>query len=264
MKKTHLCIHFRSILLMVAVFFFCSCTQSANVLQSNKSMDTIRVGISANAPPLVYKTGGKLQGIEIDFANQLGQYLGKKVTYVDTGWDNLIPALEEGRIDIIMSGMTITPKRAYRIAFAKPYLRSGQILLVRSDQSRKYSSGIYSIMGNRPPMGVIENTTGDFFITKTINRPNLKRYKTSKSAVSALIDGEIDVFVHDAPIICHFAAVQEKNRVTPILQMATEEYLAWAVNKTDTDLLNQINEFIEIQQSNNELQATIKRWIPYM
>lgn len=226
--------------------------------------ETLRVGISTNAPPLVYKSGGELQGVEVDFAGQLGKYLGKKVRFVELAWERQIPALEEGRIDIIMSGMTITPKRLYRIAFAKPYMRSGQMLLVRSNQSQKYSSGIYSIMGDRPETGVIENTVGDFFITKTINRPNLTRFNTSKHAVKALINKKIDVFVHDAPIICYYAAMEEKNRLTPILHLATEEYLAWAVNKTDIDLLNQVNEFIDIKQSNNELQATIKRWIPYM
>lgn len=256
------------LLLILVVFISCGCVQNSTVLNTGDKPavenGTLKVGISANAPPLVYKTGSKLQGVEVDFAGQLGNYLGKRVELVELGWDKLLPSLEEGRVDIIMSGMTITPKRAYRVAFAKPYMRSGQILLVRSDQARKYSSGIYSIMGNRPAMGVIENTTGDFFITKTINRPNLTRFKTSKSAVKALIDGEIDVFVHDAPIICYYAAMEESSKVTPILEMATEEYLAWAVNKTDSGLLSQVNEFLEIKSSSNELQATIKRWIPYM
>lgn len=244
------------------------CVRNSNIQNASDAAhaeeETLRVGISTNAPPLVYKTGGKLQGLEIDFAGQLGKYLGKEVRFVELDWEEQIPALEEGRIDIIMSGMTITPKRHYRVAFANPYMRSGQILLVRSDQAQTYSSGIYSIMGNRPEMGVIENTVGDFFITKTINRPKLTRFNTSAKAVKALIDKKIDVLVHDAPIICYYAAMEENSRLTPILQMATEEYLAWSVNKTDTDLLNQVNEFINVKQSSNELKATIKRWIPYM
>ncbi len=92
----------------------------------------------------------------------------------------------------------------------------------------------------------------------------MTRFTTSKQAVKALKKKKIDVLVHDAPIICYYAAMQESNRLTPILRLATEEYLAWAVDKTDTDLLNQVNEFIKFKQSNDELRATIKRWIPYM
>jgi len=255
------------LLVSFVVVFLSGCVQNTGSGASGENMaeaSTLRVGISANAPPLAYKQGGKLMGLEVDFANQLGRYLGKKIKFVELRWDKQIPSLEEGRIDIIMSGMTVTPKRAYRVAFAEPYLRSGQILLVRMEQARKYSSGIYSIMGNSPAIGTIENTTGDFFISKTINRPKLTRFSTSKSAVQALIEGKIDVFVHDAPIICHYAAINEGNRLTPILQMATEEYLAWAVNKMDADLLAQVNGFVKTNIESKNIQATVKRWIPYL
>lgn len=228
------------------------------------SKNTLRVGISANAPPLVFKAGRKLQGLEIDFAMQLGKFLDREVRFVEQSWDNLIPALEKGKIDIIMSGLTITPKRAYRVAFANPYMRSGQILLVRMKEAQRYSSGIYSLMGNKPAIGTIKDTTGDFFINTTINKANITRYKTSKKAVAALSSGEIDVFVHDAPIVCHYAAINEKAKLTPILQMATEEYLAWAVNKSDTVLLQKTNDFIATNSQGKRLQTTIKHWIPYL
>ena len=129
----------------------------------------LRVGVSANAPPLVYKKGNTLQGLEVDFARQLAKFLGREPHFVTLAWKDQLPALEEGKIDIIMSGMTITPKRAYRVAFAKPYMRSGQMLLVRMKEAQRYSSGIYSLMGNKPAIGTIKDTTGDFFITKTIS-----------------------------------------------------------------------------------------------
>ena len=102
-------------------------------------------------------------------ARQLAKFLGREPHFVTLAWKDQLPALEEGKIDIIMSGMTITPKRAYRVAFAKPYMRSGQMLLVRMKEAQRYSSGIYSLMGNKPAIGTIKDTTGDFFITKTIS-----------------------------------------------------------------------------------------------
>ncbi|MFW2368687.1 MAG: substrate-binding periplasmic protein [Desulforhopalus sp.] len=235
---------------------------TSNGLSPDKAL--LRVGVSANAPPLVYKKGNTLQGLEVDFARQLAGFLGREPHFVTLAWEDQLPALEEGKIDIIMSGMTITPKRAYRVAFAKPYMRSGQMLLVRMKEARRYSSGIYSLMGNKPAIGTIKDTTGDFFITKTINRPNITRFKTSKRAVKALIDGEIDVFVHDAPIVCHFAAMSESAKITPILQLATEEFLAWPVNRSDTELLDSVNTFIDESSQKNTLKTTIKRWIPYL
>lgn len=234
--------------------------------QSNKPGDqaVLRVGISANAPPLVYKAGSKLQGLEIDFAGQLAAHLGMQVKFVELPWSKQLTSLEEGRIDIIMAGMTVTPKRSYRVSFAKPYLKSGQILLVRMKQANRFSSGIYSLMGNRYTIATISGTTGDFFITKTINGAKIVRYKTSKEAVKGLIAGTVDAVVHDAPVICYYAAAHEADKLTPILQMATEEHLAWAVNKVDSALLEKVNGFVDEINADGRLQATIKRWIPYL
>jgi polar amino acid transport system substrate-binding protein len=213
---------------------------------------------------MVYKVDGRLQGLEIDFAQQLGAYLKREVKFVELNWDKQISNLEAGKIDIIMSGMTITPKRAYRVSFAQPYLRSGQLLLVRMSQAQLYSTGIFSLMGNKPAIGTIENTTGDYFITKTINRANITRFSSSEKAVSALIDGDIDVFVHDAPVICYFAAQNESARLSPIMQLANEEQLAWAVNKMDQNLLTDVNNFLTTIRGNRKLSNTIKHWIPYI
>lgn len=230
----------------------------------NNDLKPLKVGISTNMPPLVYKNSGRLQGLEVDLAQQLGQHLGRKVQFVEQSWDKQIPSLEAGKIDMIMSGMSITPKRAYRVSFAQPYMRSGQMLLVRMNQAQLYSSGIFSLMGNKPAIGTIKNTTGDYFITRTINRANITRYSTSQKAVSALIKGDIDVFVHDAPVICYYAAQNEEQHLTPILKISNEEQLAWAVNKMDQQLLNQVNSFLQTAQGNGNLEQTIKRWIPLM
>lgn len=163
-----------------------------------------------------------------------------------------------------MSGMTVTPKRSYRVSFAKPYLRSGQIMLVKLDRAKNFTDGIVSLMGNRYTIGTISGTTGDYFITKTINGAKILRYKTSKDAVKGLIEGKIDVVVHDAPILCYYAAANEAEKLTPILQMGTEEYLAWAINKADSELLGKVNAFIDTIKADGRLTATVKRWVPYL
>lgn len=251
------------------VLAFCQGCVSTNQMNSGMVSPSnpnppLKVGISTNMPPLVYKKGGKLQGLEVDLAQQLGQYLKRSIQFVELSWDKQIPSLEAGKIDIIMSGMSITPKRSYRVSFAQPYMRSGQMLLVRMNQAQLYSSGIFSLMGNKPAIGTIKNTTGDYFITKTINRANITRFKTSKQAVAALIKDDIDVFVHDAPVICYYAAQNEEQRLTPILKISNEEQLAWAVNKMDQQLLNEVNNFVTAAKGDGSLANSIRRWIPFM
>ena len=226
--------------------------------------DILRVGVTANAPPMVYKNGRKFSGLEVDLAVKLGRYLGKKVQFVDMDWEELIPALEADKIDIIMSAMTITQARQYRINFSNPYLRSGQILLVRLGEQARYATGIYSLMNSSYVIGTVKGTTGDIFITKTVNGAKVKTFKEPDDAVAALIDKEIDAFVYDAPMVCYFAAVNDETKLSPILTLATEEYLAWGIRKTDVELLNQSNAFLEDLKEKQQLLPMIRARIPFM
>ena len=92
------------IISLVALFGGCAQLQSSEPTQvagsgsaTEKTPKTLRVEISANAPPMAYKTGAKLQGLEVDFAYKLGEYLGKKVRFVQTKWENQIPSLEQNK-----------------------------------------------------------------------------------------------------------------------------------------------------------------------
>jgi ABC-type amino acid transport substrate-binding protein len=110
----------------------------------------------------------------------------------------------------------------------------------------------------------VEGTTGDLFITKSINGATIRRFTTSKKAVAALVDEKIDVRVYDAPMICHYAAVNEQRKLTPILDLATEEYLAWGIAKGNQKLYGQANSFLIQLKQNGQLSQLIRKWIPYM
>jgi polar amino acid transport system substrate-binding protein len=249
------------------VLLFSSCSQTGNGSGSANippAPDLLRIGVTSDAPPLIYLKNDKITGLEADLAIKLGKFAGKRIKFIQLKWEDQIPALENNKIDIIMSGMSITTARQYRLAFSNPYLRSGQILLVRLAEKAQFSTGIYSLMNSNHVIGTVKGTTGDLFITKTINGVKVKNYETSADAVDALIKKEIDAFVYDAPMICHYAAINENNKLTPILSLATEEYIAWGIRKEDGELLNQANAFIADLKSKQQLQRIIRTWIPYM
>ncbi len=249
--------------LLFAGLFGCT-PQGNQTRQIAADPSILRVGVTSDAPPLVYRTNNTVVGLEADFAKRLGKFTGKRVEFIEVDRDKKISALLNDEIDIIMSAMSITNAREYQIAFTAPYLRSGQILLVRLKDKAKFSTGIYSLMNSSHVIGTIKNTTGDLFITKTINGAKVKQFKTTSSAVQALIAKKIDALVYDAPMVCHFAAVNENQKLAPILSLATEEYLAWGIRKEDTDLLQQANAFLQSLKNSNELQGMIRARIPYM
>jgi len=102
--------------------------------------NVLLVGVTPDAPPLIFKQGGRIVGLEAELATALAKELNKSVRFLELEWNDLIPALLENRIDIIMSGMTITAMRQVRIAFTSPYLKTGQTVLAHREDLTKYSS----------------------------------------------------------------------------------------------------------------------------
>lgn len=254
-----------STLLFLLCFISSSCVQTTGLGASAKASENVlRVGVSANSPPLIFKKGSQFTGLETDFARQLATYLGKDVKFVPVPWDKQLDYLDAGKTDIIMSGMTITNKRSYRINFSLPYLNSGQLMVSKLENKSRFNKGIYSLMNSKYIIGTIENTTGDYLITKSINQAKRKQFKKSKEAIDAIIRGDIDVFVYDAPGACYYAAMNEQNKLTVHLDLLSHENLAWGIAKENTNLLDQVNQFITGIHRSGELQKTTKRWIPYM
>lgn len=254
-----------SVLFFLICFISSGCVQTTGTGTSAKASDnTLRVGVSANSPPLIFKKGPQFTGLEVDFSRQLGTYLGKDVKIIPVPWDKQLDYLNAGKTDIVMSGMTVTSKRSYRANFSLPYLNSGQLMVSKLENKSRFNKGIYSLMNSTYIIGTIENTTGDYLITKSINQAKRKQFKKSKEAIDAIIRGDIDVFVYDAPGACYYAAMNEQNKLTVHLDLLSHENLAWAIAKENTILLDQVNQFITGIHKSGELQKTIKRWIPYM
>jgi len=224
--------------------------------------DALRVGVSTNAPPLIFKQGQQIVGLEADFAREFAKYLGKTLQFVELDWKDQIPALLENRIDIIMSGMTKTTLRQVRVAFSTAYFRSGQMALIRNDDAMRFKAGFYSIH-HKMVIGAVKNTTGEYFVQKQLGNNKIVAFLTSREGVEALIHGDIDMLIHDAPIILYLASENETKSVTPLFSLFTEEYLAWAIRKEDVQLLKSANAFLEALNRDRRLEPMIRRWIPF-
>ncbi len=224
----------------------------------------LRVGITTNAPPFAFRQAGSIAGLEPALAALLGDFLGKRITFVEVPWEKQLDYLNSGKTDIVMSGMSITRQRSALVNFSKPYLRSGQIMLVRLEDQQRFSTGVESLLNSSYRIGTVADTVSDLFVTAAINGAHEIVFDKPQDAVDALIRKDIDTFVYDAPIICYYAARHQQDQLIPILTMATEEYIGWAIRSGDSDLLALVNEFIDQISSRGDLQREINYWIPYL
>ncbi|MBU4201104.1 MAG: transporter substrate-binding domain-containing protein [Verrucomicrobia bacterium] len=230
--------------------------------RSETNAPILRVGVTPNMPPIVYKQGDDVIGLEADLARALGRELGRPVRFVQLKWDDQIPALIGNKTDIIMSGMSVTRMRAMRIAFTDPYLEVGQLALVRRcDLDRFFTRG--AVMLTTGIVGVEKGTTGDLFVQQEFPHAKRVSYASSREAVKALIAARIDLFVHDAPVVWWLAAEHESEGIAAVNVPLTTENLAWGVREEDPALLKAVNGILARWKQDEKLQGMVKRWIPY-
>jgi len=229
----------------------------------NTVPSTLRIGTSASYPPLTFNSEGKLQGMEIDFATAVGQQLKVKTRMVELPGEELIPALNSGKIDVIMSGMSVTDARSKQVLFTEPYMRIGQMALIRSADLVQWARPT-ALFSKGARIGVKADTTGEAFAQANLPDADITAFETIEQGTDALVAGNIDIFIHDAPTIWRLTAntATEKAGLIGLYRPLTEEYLAWAVRKQDTALANALNGALDRLKQDGTLGSLMGKWIP--
>jgi polar amino acid transport system substrate-binding protein len=222
--------------------------------------EVLRVGITPTTPPMIYHEGKAVIGMEADLARALGEHLGRPIRFVEVKWEDQIPSLVRGKTDIIMSSMSITRGRMMQVNFTTPYMRVGQMALVRGEDRGRYLLGFPAGMSS--PIGVKRGTTGDFLVQQEWPKARRRTYKTGDDAAKALLKKRIDLFVADATLIWWLSGTYEAKGLTALPFLLSDEQLAWAVRKSDTELLKQVNAFLEASQADGRFERVLRRWLP--
>ncbi len=143
---------------------------------------------------------GNLMGMEIDLVNAMALAIDVKVQFVEKPFKELLPALEKGEVDIVMSGMTITPRRNMRVAFVGPYQLSGKSILTKSTKMSTFATMADL---DRPEMklGVLEGSTSEGFVRSVLPQATVVPVDNYDAGVEAILGDEITAFVADRPIL---------------------------------------------------------------
>ena len=239
----------------------CSTTDMATGDKSGIQPLPLRVGITPDFPPVIFKQAGKLAGVEVDFANLLSKELNRPVEFIEVKWNDQIKSLQEGRTDIIMSGMSITEAREVRIDFTSPYMRSGLMAAMRSEDAPRYNS-IERLFLDYLSVGVVQGTTSDVFVQHKM--PKARRIPLAKAddAVYEFQARRIDLFIHDAPSIVWLVAENEAD-LKGLWKFLNEEHIAWGVRKGNDELLTKVNAILEQWREDGTLQKVLVKWLPY-
>jgi polar amino acid transport system substrate-binding protein len=221
----------------------------------------LRVGISPTHPPVIFEKDGAIMGIEADLARMLGEELDRRIEFTRVPPAELLDALEKGDFDIVMSGLSITPERAERILFVTPYMKVGQLALIRANDLIELGHR-RSIHQRDARVGYQRDTTGESFVANQLPRATSFAFADIEAGIRSLRAERIDFFVHDAPAVWRLAGDPASNDLQGLYHPLTDEHLAWAVRQEDEKLHSLLEATLSDWKHRGLISPILNRWIP--
>ncbi len=238
MKKTLI------VVLAIAAVMLCACGGSDNKLV---------MATNAAFPPYESVEGSQIVGIDPEIAKLIADDLGMELVIEDMAFDSIIAAVQSGKADIAMAGMTVTEDRKQNIDFSDPYTEAAQVIVVRKDSD---VAGPDDLTGKS--IGVQIGTTGDIY-AEDIEGATIERYSKFFEAINALSQGKIDAVIVDREPGKVF--VSDSDDLKMVDEEFTVEEYAIGVAKNNTELLNKINESLKKLKDSGEIDKIIGKYI---
>ncbi len=219
----------------------------------------LRVGVSLFTPWVMKKKNGELAGFEIDVAKKLSKDMGVTPEFISYDWEKLIPALIDGKIDIIIAGMSITPKRALKINFSLPYATSGTGLATHTEAT-KHIKSVKELNQKSIKIGVVSETVSESLARQVFDKAVIHVFQKSKEAEDAIVNGKIHAYMESEPIP-RFIALEHPEKVdVPLSEPLLITKTGFAINKGDADFLSFLNSWIISREADTWLESTHDYW----
>jgi polar amino acid transport system substrate-binding protein len=194
---------------------------------------------AAYAPFESQNDKGDIVGFDIDVVRAVAQKAGLQVKFVNTPWEGIFNALNQGDRDLLVSAITITDERKQTMDFSQPYFDAHQLIAVKENSKVSKFDDLKKLK-----VGVQTGTTGDEAVTKLQGKtsPNIKRFDSTPLALKELESGGVDAVVADNGVVVHYV-VNNKNakfKTVSDKSFVPEQY-GIAVKKGNKDLLDKVN-----------------------
>ncbi len=257
----------RSVLLFVAVLLTAGLVSGnaqaadAPVLERIVQSGTLKVGMSGDQPPYNAKDrDGELMGLEVDLANLLALAMRADAEFVTLPFPKLLDALEAGEVDIVMSGMAITPKRSLKATFVGPYLLSGKSILTTSKTlAAAKDAGEINRAGLK--LAALAKSTSAEFIELVASEATLVEVSDYTTAVNKVLAGEVDAMVADMPI-CVITAMRHPGKgLATLTEPLTVEPVGVAVPASDPQLQALVDTYLDAFEATGILEALRAKWL---
>ncbi len=237
-----------------------SSTSASPVLDRIQKRGELVVGTMGNMPPLnMTSKDGEIFGMEPDLAKLIAGAMGVRVRFVTRPFPELLPALQAGQVDMVLSGMTITPKRNLKVAFIGPYFISGKAFLtkVKTIANARETDDI-----NTPDTKLValRDSTSQAFAETVLDKTTLFTTGTYDEAVDMVLNDTVHAMIADYPIcvvsVFRYPDAGLLSVVTPL----TYEPIGIAIPANDPLLMNWTTNTLNSIEASGSLDELKLKW----
>jgi polar amino acid transport system substrate-binding protein len=219
------------------------------------------VGTAGNMPPLNMTTKeGELIGYEVDLAKNMASAMGVRAKMEVMPFAELIPALQSGKIDIILSNMTITPGRNLKVAFVGPYFASGKAFMTKKKTLATVDDPA-KIDAKNTKLVALKGSTSQAFVEKAIPDATLVTANDYDEAVKMVLDDKVHAMVADYPICVVSIFRYPGQGLLSVLTTLTYEPIGVGVPAGDPLLVNWVENFMGIAEKVGLFEELKRKWL---
>lgn len=214
-------------------------------------------GIDANYPPFAFvDKEGKPSGFDVESLDWIAKKMGFEVKHQPMDWDGVIPAVLAKKIDMVCSGMSVSPERVAQVNFSDPYFTVSKVMVGKADSTLTLNE----IMKGKLRLGVQRGTNEHELLeqmkeTEKLNY-DLRFYDSAPMAIEDLLNGRIDAIGMDSAPAND--AISKGKAIKVLGKFADDDVFGVAVHKDNAELLNILNEGYKALKADpfwQELQA---------
>lgn len=218
------------------------------------------VGTDGNMPPLSMTTKeGEIIGLEADLARYMAKSMGVTLRFEVMPFSELLPALEAGKVDMILSGVTITPERNLKVAFVGPYFISGQAFLTKSKTIARVKDAS-DIDSPDTTLAAVKGTTSQILVEEELPKAKLVTTEDYDEAVDLVIQDKVDALIADYPICLIYPLRRPDEGLVAVIAPLTYEPIGIALPPNDPLLVNWVENVLNMLKGSGELKALQKYW----
>ena len=215
------------------------------------------VGSSATYRPFAYESPTKeIVGYDVDIIKAVAQKAGLKIKIVNTPWTGIFAALNNGDVDLVISGVTINDKRKQSYDFTAPYFEARQLIAVPQSSNVK---SLQDLAGKK--MGVVTGSTGDDISSRAFGKtnPEIRRFESTPVVISELANSGLDAAIGDNGVIA-FRVQEHKTLKTVSDPSFPKEYFGIVVKQGNKALQDKLNAGLAAIKADGSYATIYKKW----